>query len=448
MKLKWNRVLVAVLLLAALVLVTGCAGQETPYEKNDAMDYTVSVKYDANGGVFTTNTTVIVDAYNLNELPKGKDGKAQIALLTPEDAARGNNKFTASRTGYFLAGWYAQCQSAEDGTQTYAEPWDFEKGLLSVDPAGNYSSAEPVLTLYAAWVPLYEIEIYDMQGKELLGEYTYNPLSDGDIKLPKWDEKTGAVDMAKFPAVEGYTFNGIYADGEAGKELLTEEVITHPGILNRANAKAENTVLKLYMDLLEGEWYQIYTPDQLIKNASLSGSYVLHADLDFTDKIWPTTFMYGNFTGTIQGDGHKISNVVIEQTNNSKTNAGLFGALAENARLSDITFENISFTIKAGTRMAGTSYGLLCGTAADGATLENVSVLTSQLTVSKDAYFGTEDYVIGAVCGMGEPALTDAQVEIVNENENVSVSAETAGQTTEETTDETVDATEETTAEA
>lgn len=417
MKLKWNRIFVVVMLAATLLLIAGCAGQQTPYEKNDAMDYHVSIKYDANGGLFTTNTAVIVDSYNLNEVPKGADGLAEIALLSPDDQARGNNAFTASRTGYFLAGWYAKCETAADGTQVYGDKWDFATGILSVDPNGTYSASQPVLTLYAAWIPLYEVEIYDMDGQQLLGEYTYNPLTDGDIKLPKWDAETGAVDMAKFPKVEGYTFNGIYADGENGKQPLTEEVITHPGTFHHADATAENTVLKLYMDVLEGEWYQIYNADQFIKNASLSGSYILHEDLDFTDKIWPTTLMYGNFTGTIEGNGHTISNVVIEQTNNSKTNAGLFGALTETAVLRNLTLENIQFTVKSGTRMAGTSYGLLCGTVTEGAAAENVSILNSLLTVSKDAYFGTEDYVIGAVCGMGELPLTEAQVNLVYETE-------------------------------
>ena len=108
MKLKWNRIFVVVMLAATLLLIAVCAGQQTPYEKNDAMDYHVSIKYDANGGLFTTNTAVIVDSYNLNEVPKGADGLAEIALLSPDDQARGNNAFTASRTGYFLAGWYAK----------------------------------------------------------------------------------------------------------------------------------------------------------------------------------------------------------------------------------------------------------------------------------------------------------------------------------------------------
>ena len=422
---KWNRLLLVVMAVAVLAVLAGCAGQETPYEKNDAMDYTVSVKYDANGGVFTTNTTVIVDSYNLQQLPKGADGKAQIALITPDDTDRGNNAFTATRTGYFLAGWYAGCETGEDGTQTYSQPWDFESGLLEVDPNGSYSSSQPVLTLYAAWIPLYEVEIYDMQD-QLLGEYTINPLIDGDIKLPKLNQETGAVDMYKFPAVSGYTVNGVYAHGESGKTLLTEEMISHPGTFDKATAKAENTVLKLYVDLLEGEWYQIYNVDQFIKNASVSGNYVLHADLDFTDKIWPTTLMYGNFSGTIQGNGHRICNVTIEQTNNSKTNAGLFGLLTESAKLSQVTFENIHFTIKSGTRMAGTSYGLLAGTVTEGASFEAVSVLSSTLTVDAGAYFGTEDYIIGSVCGMGEAALEKAEITLDNQHETALLPTEEA----------------------
>ena len=415
---KWNRILLAVLIITALVVLAGCAGQQTPYEKNDAMEYTVSVKYDANGGVFTTNTTVIVDSYKLADLPKNDSGMAQIALITPDDAGRGNNAFTATRTGYFLAGWYAGCETAEDGTQTYSQPWDFEKGLFEVDPNGTYSSSQPVLTLYAAWVPLYEVEIYNLQ-QELLGEYTINPMTDGDIKLPHWNEETGAVEMYKFPAVPGYTFNGVYADGADGKVLLTEEQVSHPGTVDRATAKAENTVLKLYVDLMEGEWYHIYNVDQFIKNASVSGCYELHADLDFTDKIWPTTLMYGNYSGTIMGNGHKIFNVSFEQTNNSKTNAGLFGVLTEKAKLHQVTFENIHFTVKNGTRVAGTSYGLLCGLATKGAVAEDVSIVNSLVTVDANAYFGTDDYIIGSVCGMGELPISNAGITFDNQHESV-----------------------------
>ncbi|MBQ5837379.1 MAG: hypothetical protein IIW39_01780, partial [Clostridia bacterium] len=91
--------------LAALVL-TSCGGLETPYDKNNEENYTVSVKYDANGGFFTTNTSVIVDSYNVNDIPKNANGNVDIALLAPDASERGNDAFKAVKNGYFLAGWY------------------------------------------------------------------------------------------------------------------------------------------------------------------------------------------------------------------------------------------------------------------------------------------------------------------------------------------------------
>ena len=74
MKQNWNRILVVALILITLVLVAGCSSTKNPYDANNAKNYTVSVKYDANGGVFTTNTTVIVDSFNLKEISDATEG--------------------------------------------------------------------------------------------------------------------------------------------------------------------------------------------------------------------------------------------------------------------------------------------------------------------------------------------------------------------------------------
>ena len=101
---KQTRKLLAVLLVLALGLA-GCGPQLTPYEVNNQEGFTVSVKYDANGGMFTTNTSVIVDSFNVKDVAASGAG---IALLPPDAAARGNDAFKASRNGYFLAGWYRE----------------------------------------------------------------------------------------------------------------------------------------------------------------------------------------------------------------------------------------------------------------------------------------------------------------------------------------------------
>lgn len=402
MKLKIKGILLLMVLLTAL-LVTGCSQEPTPYEVNDAEQFTLSVKYDANGGTFTTNTSVIVDSYD----PAAANGK--IALLNPDDERRGNDAFTAVNNGYFLAGWYRERIQQSDGSYTYSGKWDFEKDLLEVDPNAQYTSAEPALTLYAAWIPMFQINFCDLASGEILDTYTFDPNTGASLVVPALDEETGAVEMYKFPERDGYTFDSVYYDAEGTKKVDTAEVV-HIGTVNYENGTAENGTMDLYINWTEGEWYHIYNVEQFLDNASVNANLVLHADLDFEGEIWPTSLMYGNFNGSIQGNGHTISNVELTQTNNSKVNAGLFGNLTENSALTDVTFKNVTFTIKAGTRVVGANFGLLAGTISNDAVLEGVSITESCLQIDSASYFGVDEYVIGLVCGMGDPTRVNANI--------------------------------------
>lgn len=405
MIMKTIKLTAALLLLLTALFVTSCGDTLTPYEENDAEGYSVSVKFDANGGVFTTNSQVIVDSYNVADMEKNADGKVEIAFLSPDDERRGSsNAFTAQKSGYFLAGWYEErTETLDENGETvyvYGEKWDFEAERLPVDPDGEHTSDTPVLTLYAAWIPLFEIEFYTAGTGEHIGTYQFIPDSADTIKVPQWNVETGAIDMFDFPEREGYTFNGVYFDQE-GIHPVEDETVDHPGTVDYESGTAKDSVLKLYIDWTEGEWYNIYTAEQLADNASVSGNYNICADLDFTDEIWPTSLTYASFSGSIIGNGHTISGVKVTQTNNSKTNVGLFGSISESAQIRDVTFENISFTIEAGTRVAGTSYGLFAGSVSEGAEIDGVTLKNSALYVDSGAYFGTDDYSIGIIAGMG-----------------------------------------------
>lgn len=417
MKQTMKAILLAVMTLAMLFVVAGCAANSNPYRDNDAAGYNVSIKFDANGGFFATNTAVIVDSYNLADLPKDGDGEATIALLAPDDARRDKEAFAAVRNGYFLAGWYAQRIEQED-TVTYADKWDFEQDVLTLPADGEYTATEPVLTLYAAWVPLFEIEIYDLNSGNMVSSAVFSPLETDmeHLQLPTWDENSGTVLMGKFPKYTGYTWGDVYLDAEGSQKLEATEV-AHPGKVNLDNATAENTKMQLYVDYMEGDWFHITTAKQLVNNASVSGNYILDADLDFEGQIWPTVLLHGNFAGSIQGNGHTINNISVTQTNNSKVNTGLFGQLTESASICDVTFENATLTIEGGTRVMGASFGLLAGTVSDSAQLSNVSV-NGQVLVSADAYFGTDDYVIGLLCGVGAPQIDEAGItcDVVGNN--------------------------------
>ena len=433
MNLKIKKILAVCLALAGVLALAGCSEEATPYEINDSENYTVSIRYDANGGTFTTNTSVVVDSYNLSELNTGADGQAEIALLAPDDAARGNDAFTAVNNGYFLAGWYAQRIETTDSqgntVYTYADPWDFGSDLLQVDPQGTYTASEPVLTLYAAWVPLFEIEFYSLDSGEYLSSYTFNPMTAGQIQVPAWDEETGAIEMYNFPGKSGYTFQNAYYDAE-GTDPVDTETVQHPGQVDEATGTAADPVMKLYVDWREGEWYHIYNVEQFLDNASVSGCYMIYADLDFTDEIWPSSLMYGNFAGQIYGNGHTFSNISIQMTYNYKVNAGLFGYLTENAAIYDLNLDHVTFTIQSGTRVVGTSYGLFAGTVSSGATVSGVTIADSVLQIDSGCYFGVDDYAIGLVCGMGSTGIdaggiTTAAVGDQPERVQIAVEGET-----------------------
>ncbi len=415
MKQKIKLSVFSLLVLSCVLLLSACGEGATPYETNNKEGYNVSVRYDANGGTFTTNTSVIVDSFNT-------DGMSSVALISPDDARRDNDAFTVSKNGHFLAGWYKERQETvdDDGNKiyTYSGKWDFENDVLKIDNDKQYSADEPALTLYAAWVPLFEIEFYALDSGELVDTMQFDPTNSKELSVPAWSEETGAVEMYDFPKRDGYTYNTAFFDAE-GTQELTSETLLHPGVVNEEDATTTDSVLKLYVDWTEGEWYRIYTVDQFIESASLTGNYELFADLDFQDEIWPTAFMYGNFSGTIKGNGHTIKNAQLTQTNNSKVNAGLFGYLSDTANISDVNFENITFTIKAGTRKVGTSYGLFAGTLSDKATINGVNILNSHLQIDSSCYFGVDDYSIGLVCGMGDSSkLSTAEIDCIAVGDN------------------------------
>lgn len=404
MNFKMKALLLMIVFLMGMAIISGCAQQETPYQINDQQNYNVSVKYDANGGLFADNTSIVVDSYNISEIQKNGNGEVEIALLSPDDSRRGVDAFQATKNGYFLAGWYSERTEITDDTgdtsYTYSGKWDFETERLKLEADGSYSAEEPQLTLYAVWVPLLEVNFYNRADGELLSTMVLDPTISCDILTPQWNTETGAIQMNSFPELKGYTFNGAYFDEQAN-EPITSSVITHPGKVDYSTGTVKDSTLNLYIDWKEGEWFRIFTAEQFVDNASINGNYIIEADLDFSEETWPTKLMHGNFAGTIQGNGYIFKNVKASQTDNSKVNSGLFGNLTEKAVISDLTFENATFTIERGTRVRGASFGLFAGTISDAAQLTNVKIMDSVLQIDSGAYFGSDDYMIGLICGMG-----------------------------------------------
>ncbi len=416
MKFKIKSFIAGLILPAAIILAAGCGADPTPYEVNDDKGYTVSVKYDANGGIFDTNTSVIMDSFNISDMEMKSDGTVDIALLSPDDARRGSsNSFTPSFGGHFLAGWYAERTETQDSdgekSYVYSKPWDFETSLLTVDADGKYSSSEPVMTLYAAWIPLFKVSFYSLEDGALIDSYSFNPTEKEGITLPKWNKDSGAIDMNDFPKKTGYTFEAAYLNGE-GTSKIDGEVLAHNGKVNLENGTAENTEMSVYLSFVEGDIYHIYKAEQFAANYKAGGTYIIHEDLDFSDVIWPSALTTGSFGGKIAGGGHVFKNISVLQNDNSKTSFGLFGQVSETATITDICFETASITIKKGIRSAGSSYGTFAGTVADGAEISGVSFKNSVLSIDTGCYFGTEDYTVGLVCGTGSADIDSSGISV------------------------------------
>ena len=208
--------------------------------------------------------------------------------------------------------------------------------------------------------------------------------------------------MDNFPVREGYTLADVYYD-----EAMTEKV---EGTLNdagnkkfitgewdEATATSLTPTIKLYTTWQDGERYRIYSTEDLRKNASVDGYYEIYADLDFTGYEWPSVFANGEFSGKIFGKGHTISGVSIESTSRSRINNGLFSSLGDKAYIENITFENLTHTVNLMSVAPDSTFGLLAGTADDGASFKNVNVSGKILIGDSCASLaGNADYTISS----------------------------------------------------
>ena len=407
--------LAAGLLVAAILCLSACGNWDPPYVDLNKDGYNVSVRFDVGDGLFAgIDDVFVIDVFNLDNQPTA-DGRKQLHLLAPDDPRRGVSALTPERTGYFLAGWYTERAPRTDASgnplddygvptsesgrpqgYTYSGRWDFEGDTLPVDPSGSYSSENPVCTLYAAWIPYFQ---YDVYAPNADGEFEIVATSHSiNLEVPEWSEKTGKLDMKNFPKREGYTLK--FASLSSG--LLTpmgEPIHGAEEFVDYETGTTSVSSVPVYTLWDEGEWFRIYNADQFYSNARLDGNYILCADLDFTDAVWPPVLTKGKFTGTIVGNGHTISNVDVLQSDNSQLTGGIFGALDSGATVTDLTFENITYTVSAGSRMQGATFGLFAGSIAEGVTLDSIT-LSGKLLISENCY-PQDTYLIGLLTGSG-----------------------------------------------
>ena len=420
------------------VTLFGSAGSQwkDPYKQFDKQGYSISVRYDAGEGRFANRDITVVDVFALDDYTADENGNVHISLLDPQDKLRGAQAYVVDNPGYVLAGWYTDRQPRMDeqgrpldeyGELTevsgraqgwvYSGKWDFETGTVSVDPASVTTGADAVLTLYAAWVPGVQFHLYNLNEQDdggnpaLIQTFTASKLT-----VPTW--KNGAISLGgSFPKLSG-TPNAIYADKEMTQQIT--EPLT--AVINYENGTISTPAVNVYVDLWEGQWFKISTATQFYKNATADGNYIIEADLDFSVKgaIWPPNLYKGQtqFTGQIIGNGHTISNVTIVQPTGAQQ-GGLFGFIGAGASITDLHFSNVTYTAN-GSRIQGSTIGLLAGTISDQATLENVTV-SGKLLIDPSLFLdGVDVATYGMLAGAGSAniSLENIKVELTGDNKN------------------------------
>lgn len=273
-------------------------------------------------------------------------------------------KPTLDRIGYTLDGWY--CNNEE---------WHFNSDVVKND-----------MTLSAKWtVNEYTVDFVNEMGTNPV---SINVAFDSNVTLPTVDE------------VDGYTFAGWYYNSQVvnnGKwSIATNATLTAKWTANEytitldpgAGSVSKTTVNVTYDEdftlpvptndygvftgwlyndepitdstghsltkwnftsdiTLTVDWtVKIYTVEDLLKMGTyLNGDFILMNDIDLSGVNWnPIGINSAPFTGHLDGNSHKISNLTIDTSNyTNRSSFGLFGYISF-ATIEDLVIEDFEFT--------------------------------------------------------------------------------------------------------
>ena len=273
-------------------------------------------------------------------------------------------KPTLDRIGYTLDGWY--CNNEE---------WHF-----------NFDVVKNDMTLSAKWTANeYTVDFVNEMGTNPV---SINVAFDSNVTLPTVDE------------VDGYTFAGWYYNSQVvnnGKwSIATNATLTATWTANEytitldpgAGSVSKTTVNVTYDEdftlpvptndygvftgwlyndepitdstghsltkwnftsdiTLTVDWtVKIYTVEDLLKMGTyLNGDFILMNDIDLSGVNWnPIGINSAPFTGHLDGNGHKISNLTIDTSNyTNRSSFGLFGYISF-ATFEDLVIEDFEFT--------------------------------------------------------------------------------------------------------
>jgi len=322
---KRKLAIIFLVLIMSLCTAVGCSNGGN---KKDVTGM-VKVTYHLEGGKYRNCTAPVVLYYGFKEGTENKikDPAAEDKNDRPKV---GDDKAQVTRDEYDIDGWY-RVKTGEGEDAVYSDKWNFATDKVTADG----------VELYAKWVPVvrytYNVCYIDEDGsKVVLGSYNVNA---GDPFEDKFDYKDKR---------NGYTaLNGFY-DGNGDP---WDENFVHPG-------GDESTAIDVFVKYEKGEFVQVYTADDLIRNRNKD--IMLMADIDLEGREF---YGFGDYKKIFRGNGHTVSNFVLAYSADrgsliSDDDLGdeggilcisLFGSM-ENATVQDVVFENFTIDVKTSLR--------------------------------------------------------------------------------------------------
>lgn len=338
---KFVILLLFVLLLVSVALLASCKGNPLTRDDLEEMGYNVVVTYDFNGGI-NNDSLRSVTIY------------VRSGSRIPEPGGKGASFGSPSKSNCSFRGFYLGTET-ENGIEYAETPWDFESDTVTED-----------VTLYALWWENYVLAVHCDDAVNHVEE----------IQLSR-DALTGVPEVVQLGYVSasqlkmtGRTILGYYMDAECSDD--TE--LTFP---NTLPFSAENDRIDIYVKSLQGNWVIIRSSNDFVNGFNSTANIYIKNDIDFEGK---TVKFPDSYSGTFDGNGKTLSNIMLEQAAPSNASGtvyfGLFRELTGNAIVKNVVFSNL--TLKANStgnrRIQEYCIGLFAGSVNSNVTLNNVTV--------------------------------------------------------------------------
>ena len=347
---------------AALALFAGCKIGETTADKflkdKEARDQQVT--YYANGGKF--------DGLDLNE--KNVYYKVGSEIIVDFDKIK---NFSIERTDYIFDGWY-KVELDDEGKPVFEDKENKIAKLTDewIDPAKPvYIKEKEHFYFGAKW-------LIDVRIEFILVTDGGKPITVADGTKIECGEPVAYQQFGKQPSVKvdnskapdcistDYTFYDYYSD----------EACTKPfsGSVNKPDSGSDN--VKLYAKYIEGQYTMVRSPSDavnMMNGLAEEKSYYIFKDIDCSGNLSFGLQFGTNTNATIVGNGHTISNLAITLEFRNGDSASLLGKLTSKAKISDLTFSNITLNATVRPNAIINSMHLFVTEVQDGAKLENVS---------------------------------------------------------------------------